>query len=235
MITVLFPVYNEEEILRDSVLQVHRYLEERGFLYEIVAVSNGSTDRTVAIGTEMAREYPWFRFFHIEERGVGRAFVVGAREARGESIISLDIDLPTELSFIDYAQDLLKYCDMVVGSKSMGNQSRALTRVLGSQLYILVAQLVFRLTISDYAPSTKAFRRDALLKALQHLDPWTGYVFELCLYFRIHNLRVVQIGVDCEDRRKSRFNLFHEGFYRYSHLYRCFKALRNRSSWYYTS
>jgi hypothetical protein len=55
------------------------------------------------------------------------------------------------------------------------------------------------------------------------------------LYFRIHNRRVVQIGVDCEDRRKSRFNLFHEGFYRYSHLYHCFKELRNRSSWYYTS
>ena len=115
----------------------------------------------------------------------------------------------------------------------MGNQQRAVTRVLGSQLYIVVAQLLFRLTISDFAPSTKSFRRSSILPVLDHLDPWTGYVFELCVYARIKGLRVLQIGIDCEDRRKSKFNLLHEGLYRYAHLYRCYRQVRSGKSWFY--
>lgn len=233
MVSVIIPVYNEEQILRDSVLKVQRYLQERGSEYEIIVASNGSTDRTVAIGEEMAREFSWFEFLHHPERGIGRVFARAVEAAKHEHLVSLDIDLPTELSFIDYATDLLRHCDMVVGSKTMGSQRRALPRILGSQAYIVAAQIAFRLTVSDYAPSTKAYRRSALIEALPHLDPWTGYVFELCLYFRIKNRRVVQIGVDCDDRRRSRFNLLYEGLYRYSHLYRCFRQLRDRSSWYY--
>ncbi len=235
MLSILIPVYNEEEILESSVTAVHEYLVARGIEHEIVVASNGSTDNTEQIGRSLGDKYSWFRFFHMGERGVGRAFCYAAEKARGEILISLDIDLPADLKFIDYSVDLLKYCDMVVGSKTMGDQRRRLSRILGSVLYILFAQILFRLTISDYAPSTKAFRKSAVLPLIQHLDSWTGYVFELCVYFKLHDRRIVQIGVDCKDFRKSKFNLIHEGLFRYWHLFRCWRLVKNRNSWIHTA
>src|SRR5690606_19461410 len=136
-----------------------------------------------------------------------------------------------ELNFLDYAADLLKFADMVAGSKTMGRQRRGLIRVLGSQLYILFTLALFDLTLSDYSMGAKAFRRESILEALPHLDDWTGYVFELALFLKNRGRKIIQIGVDCEDTRKSRFNLIHEGFYRYRHLFFTHRRSRMPGSW----
>ncbi len=231
MISVIFPVYNEQDILADSVEKVHRYLQERDLDHEILVTSNGSTDRTVEIGRELATRYPWFRFFELPAKSVGKAFVKNVEEAKGDFLVSLDIDLSFDLRFIDYANHLLRYGEMVIGSKTMGKQRRSALRVLASQAYILVSQLAFDLTVSDYSIGCKAFQRKAILDALPYLDNWTGYIFELCLFLEARDKRIIQIGVDCDDRRASHFNLVHEGFYRYNHLYKMWKKLRNPDSW----
>jgi len=229
--TVLIPVYNEEEILKNSCEKVHSYLAERNIAHEVLVVSNGSTDDTARIARELASQSEWFRFIELNERGVGRAFAAGVRAARGEYIVSLDADLSFDMRFVEYAQDLLRHADMVVGSKTLGRQRRSVLRVVASQLYILCAQFFFDLTVSDYSIGCKAYRRAGIIAALDHLDGWTGYVFELCLYMKLTGRRVLQVGVDCDDRRPSHFSLTHEGLYRYRHLYRCWKVQRSAQGW----
>ncbi len=231
ILTIFIPVFDEEEILARSVTRVHEYLSERGLGHEILVVDNGSGDRTAEIGRELAEKNPWLKFYRIEERGPGRAFKVGVRNASGGNIVTLDVDLSSELTFIDYAVTLLNYADMVVGSKTMGNQRRTFVRIVGSQLYILFTQWFFDLTISDFSIGSKAFRREAILPALDHLDGWTGHIFELCVYLKQRGRRIIQIGIDCNDTRKSHFSLIHEGFYRYRHLYRVWRKLREPGSW----
>lgn len=226
MLTIFIPVYNEEEILSPSVTTVEQYLVGRQIPFEIIVVDNGSTDRTAEIGSALAAKHSWFRFYTLSERGAGRAFILGAQQAQGEYIITLDIDLSSDLIFIDYALDLLKYSDMVVGSKTMGQQRRSLLRLLGSQSYILCTQLLLNLTLSDYSIGSKAYRREWILPALDRLDTWTGYTLELAVFMQRTGKRICQIGINCDDRRKSHFNLLHEGFYRYRHLYRVWKKYR---------
>jgi glycosyltransferase involved in cell wall biosynthesis len=231
VISILIPVYNEEDILEASAIRLHEYLSALNLDHELVVTSNGSTDATETIGRALETRYPWFRFYVLSEKGVGTAFAHGVTHARGEYVVSLDIDLSFELRFIDYVRDLLQHGDMIVGSKTMGRQRRSLLRVLASQMYILMAQLLFNLTISDYSIGCKAYRRSAILPALEHLDSWTGYVVELAVWFNLQGKKIIQIGVDCDDRRKSHFNLLHEGFYRYLHLYRVWRAAR-KDSWF---
>ena len=226
MLTIFIPVYNEEQILAQSAHTVAEYLNTRQIPFEIVVVDNGSVDGTSRIGNGLASEFPWFRFFSLPERGAGRAFIHGIRQSKGESIVTLDVDLSSDMIFIDYAIDLLKYSDMVVGSKTMGQQRRSLLRVLGSQSYILCTQLLLDLTLSDYSIGCKAYRRELILPALEALDPWTGYTLDLAMYHKSKGLRISQIGINCDDRRKSHFNLLHEGLYRYQHLYRIWKKYR---------
>ena len=124
---------------------------------------------------------------------------------------------------------------MVVGSKSMGSQKRSFIRVLGSQLYILFTQMLFGLSLSDYSIGSKGYRKKAIASALPHMDSWTGYVFELCLFLNQRKAKIIQVGIDCDDNRRSHFNIFHEGFYRYWHLFKCWRLLQKRNSWFYTA
>ncbi|MBX7143448.1 MAG: glycosyltransferase family 2 protein [Oligoflexia bacterium] len=230
-VSILIPVYNEEQILESALLRLHAFAEEQGIAHEILVTSNGSTDNTKKIGSELARTHSWLRFFSIPERSVGKAFQVNVENAKNEYLVCLDVDLSSELIFLRYACDLLQHADMLVGSKTMGSQRRSALRVLGSQLYITFTLLAFNLTVSDYSIGSKAFRRSAILPVLSNLDRWTGYIFELCLYLRLHGRKIIQIGIDCDDRRSSRFNLMHEGFYRYLHLYRCWRLMHDKQSW----
>lgn len=232
MISVVIPVYNEEEILTSSVEKLRGYLDHRKLDYEILLVDNGSSDRTAEVGRLLAHPKSPVRFYTLPERGVGHAFALGVRESKSDFIVSLDLDLSSELLFLDYAHNLLQYCDMLVGSKMMGSQRRSLARAFGSQLYIHFTQLLFGLTTSDYSIGSKAYRKSSILEALPHLDRWTGYVLELCLYLRLKGKRIIQVGIDCDDQRKSHFNLIYEGVYRYTHLLRCWNRLKSRESWF---
>ncbi len=232
MISIVIPVLNEEEILRKSVARLSDWLSLRTVPFEVIVVDNGSTDQTAKIAEELEKTYSWFRFFQIPQKSVGRAFAKGVREARYPYIISLDCDLSIDLIFIQYAESLLKYSAMVVGSKTLGNQKRSFIRVLGSQVYLFVTQVLFNMTITDFSMGAKAYRRELILPILDQIDWWTAYVFEICVWLTFHKKTVIQVGVSCEDLRKSRFNIWHEGFYRYANLYRVWKELKNPDSWY---
>jgi glycosyltransferase involved in cell wall biosynthesis len=233
MISILIPVYNEEKILRESVMHLFGYLTEHGTPFEVLVVDNGSTDQTLSLARSLEKEFNWFRVFSIPEKSVGQAFAKGVREARFPYVISLDADLSVDLSFIKQAERLLANAVMVVGSKTLGTQKRSLIRVLGSQIYLIVTQVLFQMTITDFSMGAKAYRKQAILPILGEIDFWTAYVFEICVWLNLNKQTMVQVGVSCIDHRKSRFNIWHEGYYRYQNLYRVWRKLKNRDSWYY--
>jgi len=232
MISIVIPVFNEEQILEDSISRLSEWLRMRTEPFEVLVVDNGSTDRTPQIAEELEKTYSWFRFFQIPQKSVGKAFAKGVREARYPYIISLDCDLSVDLIFIQYAESLLKYSAMVVGSKTLGSQKRSFIRVLGSQFYLFVTQVLFNMTITDFSMGAKGYRKDLILPVLDKIDWWTAYVFEICVWLIHHKKTVIQVGVACEDLRKSRFNIWHEGFYRYSNLFRVWKELKKPDSWF---
>lgn len=229
--SIIIPVYNEAAIIEGSICSLLEFLTLRSLRCELLIVDNGSTDNTFKIVSFLAQKHPLIRPLQCNERGPGRAFVHGVAAATCEYIITLDADLSSDLNFIELSLSLLPHAEMIVGSKSLGSQNRSFIRILGSQLYLACAQLVMGLPITDYSIGVKAFRRAAILPALSFLDPWTGHMLELSVYLRKRNKRIIQIGVDCDDTRRSKFNLWHEGFYRYRHIYHVLRAARNRASW----
>lgn len=234
MYSIIIPVFNEAEILETTLMTLKGYLGQRSGEHEIVVVSNGSTDDTCAIGKKLARRFSWLKFLELPEKGVGRAFAAGVRASEGELVISLDADLSSDLVFVDFAIELLRHADMVVGSKTLGKQRRSAVRVIGSQTYLMFSSLALGLTISDYSIGCKAYRRASILPVLDLIDWHTGYVAELCLFLDRNQRRIVQVGVQCEDRRKSRFNLWHEARHRFHHLYHCWRLLKDQTSWIHT-
>src|SRR5215467_10678900 len=118
--SVVIPVYNEEAILVPNTERLLAFLDGLGRQYEVIIGSNGSTDSTTAIGVDLSRRFPHVSFFHLPDRGVGLAFREFVDRARHPLLVSADMDLSVDLSFISEALELLETNDIVVGSKKLG-------------------------------------------------------------------------------------------------------------------
>jgi len=217
--TVIMPVYNEEEILAASVRKLVAYNLQLKTDFEVIAVSNGSTDASGEIGRRLEREFPQFRFIGLPERGVGRAFKRGISEAKYENIIFLDADLSADLVFITEAGRLLEDHVLVLGTKIGGLQNRSLFRKLGSFTFYLSVLLLTGLRFTDYAPGAKAYRRSFLEKYARYIDDYTSFVLNLTFVAAAKREPVAEIAIACDDRRRSRFNLWREAASKYRGLF----------------
>ncbi|OGB88913.1 hypothetical protein A2625_00350 [candidate division WOR-1 bacterium RIFCSPHIGHO2_01_FULL_53_15] len=216
--TIVVPAYNEEEILADNIKQLTSYLTPHT-LYEIIIVSNGSTDSTEAIGRELEKKFPQVRSFALPEKSVGRAFKKGITEAKYEHIIFIDADLSADLVFISKANDLLDKNVLVLGTKIGGLQNRSLFRKLGSFVFYLSVLTIMGLRYADYAPGAKAYRKSFLEKYFNYIDDYTSFVLNLTFIAHVKKEPVAEVAIACDDRRISRFNLWREAASKYRGLF----------------
>jgi glycosyltransferase involved in cell wall biosynthesis len=167
-VSILIPIYNEQEILRASVVDLIERLQAFPFSYELVLAENGSVDETVAICEELSHRYETVRFFSVGSPGqgnYGEALRQAILDARGEYVFCDEIDL-CDTDFYLHALELLEAgrAEMVIGSKLAegAKDERPLMRHAGS----LVINGLLRFTLGFKGTDThglKAFRRSALL------------------------------------------------------------------------
>ena len=219
--SVFIPVYNEQDILIPNTKRLILHLDRYGVDYEIIIGSNGSNDSTASLGKTLSDKCTQVTFFHIKEKGVGDAFKQGIRMARYDAVVSLDMDLSINLSFIDEALEFLEaHHDMVIGSKKAGDERRSVFRRLGSDLFILTARALLGLPFEDYSIGAKAYKRDLIIEYNRGIDAGTSYVLNIAYLAFRDKRKVIEIPVRCEDYRESRFNIIHEGLYRFYQLFK---------------
>jgi glycosyltransferase involved in cell wall biosynthesis len=166
-VTIVIPIYNEEGILRSSVLDLVDRLKAFELRYELLLAENGSVDATVAICEELAQRFPQVRFFSVGSPGHGNyglALQRGILDARGEYVFCDEIDL-CDTDFYARALEVLNggTADLVIGSKLAdgARDERPLLRHAGS----LVINGMLRVALGFKGTDThglKAFRRTVL-------------------------------------------------------------------------
>jgi glycosyltransferase involved in cell wall biosynthesis len=231
MFTIIIPVYNEEKIIEANTERLVEYLDSLGSPYEIILCSNGSTDSTDTPGRKLEAEHSdKVRFFSIPKRGVGLAFKKMVTESAYENIVSIDMDLTTDIRFIGDSLNLLSEYDIVIGSKKVGVQQRTILRRLLSGGFIILVKVLLGMDFSDYSIGAKAYKKDVIERWIERIDYGSSYVIELIYYAKKSGFRIKEIPVFCDDQRKSRFNLVHEVFYRFRNLLRLWFSTRMNGS-----
>src|SRR5579863_951323 len=91
-ISIVIPIYNEQAILHAAVVDVRERLKPLGWSYEIILAENGSKDRTIEIGHELAAKYSTpgdgqIKIISMGEPNYGKALKQGILLARGEVIL----------------------------------------------------------------------------------------------------------------------------------------------------
>ncbi len=211
-VSIVIPIYNEEGILRGSVLELREKLRPFGFTYELLLCENGSRDRTIEIGKAIEAEYPGVvRLLSVGEPNYGLALKTGILEARGRIVICDEIDL-CDTEFYARALALLERTDtdFVVGSKAMvgSNDQRPLVRRMGTLIYNGLLRTVCHYRGTD-THGLKAFKREALLETAKRcmLD---RDVFASEFVIRAHRekKKVVEIPFAVHEKRPPSIRLF---------------------------
>lgn len=218
-LTVFIPVYNEESLLIPNVMCLIKFLKGLAVPYEIILGSNGSTDKTVELSKKLCDQHPNVRFFHLTQKGVGTAFKKGVTAAAYERIITVDMDLSINLGFIRESYQLLDQYDVVIGSKISGSQKRAKIRKMASNCFIRLAKILLQIDFHDYSIAAKGYRKELVKNYLHCIDTKTFYVVEIIYRASREGKRLKEIPVQCIDERESRFNLIHEGIYKFGNLF----------------
>ena len=198
-LSFFFPAYNEEENLEETV---RRALEEIGPLVdgsiEVLAIDDGSTDRTPQMADALAAADPRVRVHHQENRGYGGALRAGFAESRGELICFSDGDLQFDLREMGRLLDRLdhpsrKPVDVVIGYRIKRRDPPH--RIFIAKTYNAIASVVFGLRVRDIDCAMKLFRRE-VFDGLR-LDADSPFLSaELLIKLKARGERIAQVGVN---------------------------------------
>jgi len=164
-ISVIIPLYNEEESLRELYEWIKRVMDENNFTYEIIFVDDGSTDGSWNIITELKKEESEHIHAIKFRRNYGKspALQCAFQKAQGDVVITMDADLQDSPDEIPELYRMIKEegYDLVSGWKKK-RYDAILTKNLPSKLFNATARCVSGIKLHDFNCGLKAYRKDVV-------------------------------------------------------------------------
>lgn len=196
-LSYFFPAHNEEANLEGLVTEALESLPALAETFEIIAVDDGSRDRTPEIADRLAAEHPDVVrvVHHPAQRGYGGALRSGFEASRYELLAFTDGDRQFRVADLGRLVERLQgpdAPDVVVGYRI--RRADPLIRILYARSYKLANRIFFGLRVRDVDCAAKLFRREAL----DDVCVGSGGAFfsaELLIKIRHRRRTIVEIGV----------------------------------------
>jgi dolichyl-phosphate beta-glucosyltransferase len=184
-LSVIIPAYNEARRLPNTLARLYAYLREQPYTWEIIVVSNGSSDGTEELVRERGGEIPGLQLIDLAGRGKGLAVRAGAIRSWGEVVFICDADLSMPPEMLASFMHAIEEYDVVVGSREAPGARRFSEpwhRHLMGRVFNNLVQVLAVRNIKDTQCGFKAFRRPVAdhLFGQQYL---TGFGFDVELLF----------------------------------------------------
>jgi glycosyltransferase involved in cell wall biosynthesis len=161
-LSVVIPVYNEEENVRLLYERLKEALDPLKKEYEILFVDDGSTDKTLAVLEDIQENDNRLIVLSLRRNfGQTAAFAAGFDFARGDVVVTMDGDLQNDPADIPKLLELIKDNDLVSGWRKR-RKDPFFTRRLPSMMANWLISNVTGVKLHDYGCSLKAYRRDVI-------------------------------------------------------------------------
>ena len=204
ILSVVVPVFNEEENLPILIPKLVEVLKTLPFPYEMIFVEDGSSDGSGRILKEMASQHPSLRVLRFKEnRGLSTALVAGMREARGEKIVTLDSDLQNDPADIPRLLEYLDRYDMATGWRR--EREDQWLKKISSKIANGVRNRLSGENIKDSACTLRAFKRECI----QEIPVFNGMHRFLSTLVKMEGYRIVEVPISHHARRfgRSKYNI----------------------------
>ncbi|MFG1627770.1 glycosyltransferase family 2 protein [Kribbella sp. NPDC049227] len=186
VLSVVVPMYDEEDVLPMFFERMHPLLDGLGVPYELVVVDDGSRDGTAPLLLEAAKDWPQLRVVRLlRNSGHQAAQSAGFRRARGEFVVTIDADLqdPPEVIVEFLAAVREQDVDVVYGVRSDRSSDSWAKRTTARMYYRLMCRLVgkeipfdagdFRLVSRRVVDAVNALPDDG--RVFRLVIPWLGF------------------------------------------------------------
>ena len=162
-ISVVIPLFNEEESIPALHQSLTAALESYGHPYEIIIVDDGSRDRSYELLADLAQRDSRLSVIRLRRNfGQTAAFAAGFDYARGDVVITMDADLQNDPADIPKLMAQIDAGYDIVSGWRKDRQDRLLDRRLPSVLANRLISNVTDVRLHDYGCSLKAYRGDIL-------------------------------------------------------------------------
>jgi glycosyltransferase involved in cell wall biosynthesis len=200
LLTVVIPVFNEEQNIAPLVSEIEGMLPAIPGRTEVIFVDDGSSDSSWAQIDALASDRPWLRGLRLlSNRGQTAAMVAGIDAARGEVIGFLDGDLQNDPSDLPKLLEpiLSGTSDMVCGWRVARRDQ--MSRTLASRLANFLIRRSFDLSVHDLGCTLKVCRR-VFLQEVQLFGEMHRFI--VC-YAQAQGARISELGVNHRPRRSG--------------------------------
>jgi len=175
-ISVIIPLYNEEESLRELADWIARVMRENNYSYEIIFVDDGSSDDSWKVISELKKIYPEIRGISFRRNyGKSAALQVGFQAAKGDVVITLDADLqdsPDEIPAL-YNMITVDGYNLVSGWKKIRHDPKSKT--IPSKFYNSTVRLFTGIKLHDFNSGIKAYQ-NKVVKSIEIYGEMHRYI-----------------------------------------------------------
>lgn len=163
-ISVVVPLYNEEESLPELYAWIERVMDAHHFTYEVIFVNDGSTDHSWQVIEELSRKSKEVKGIKFRRNyGKSPALFCGFEKAEGDVVITMDADLqdsPDEIPEL-YRMITEEGYDLVSGWKQ--KRYDPLSKTIPTKLFNATARAVSGIhNLHDFNCGLKAYRKDVV-------------------------------------------------------------------------
>lgn len=198
-LSIIIPAYNEEDRLPTSLEKLYAFLNSQRYSFEVVVVENGSQDRTLQVGQELANRLKNLRILHLEESGKGLAIRQGMQATSGQYRFIADVDFSMPVEEINHF--LPPECDseIAIASRETPGSIRynepPFRHFTGRVFNFLIRFLVLP-DLHDTQCGFKCFRGDVAEDIFQYqtLKGW-AFDVEVLKVARLHGWKIKEIPV----------------------------------------
>lgn len=175
-ISVIIPLYNEEESLPELTTWIKKVMETHNFTYEIIMVDDGSNDRSWKIIEELSVQNPCIRAIKFRRNyGKSAALHSAFQVAQGDVVITMDADMqdsPDEIPEL-YRKIMEEDYDMVSGWKK--KRYDPISKTIPTKLFNATARRASGIRLHDFNCGLKAYR-NTVVKSIEVYGEMHRYI-----------------------------------------------------------
>ena len=216
-LSIVIPVYNEEENLPPLWTELRAALEGLRLSFEVVFVDDGSRDRSAEIVRAFREADPRVRLVRLKANaGETAATDAGFKAAAGRFVVTMDADLQNDPADLPGLLGQLDTWDAATGWRVDRGAGDTWIRRLSSRVANRVRNAISDETIQDSGCTYRAFRRECL----RDLTLYRGFHRFIPTLLRMRGFRVVEVPVRNRPRRfgRSKYGIMNRAFVAFADL-----------------
>ena len=205
-ISIIIPIYNEEENLKQLFAEIYDIMTSLKFKFEVIAINDGSLDNSLKVLKKLSQQHSDLKIINFTRNfGQTAAMSAGFDNAAGEIIIPIDSDLQNDPRDI---KNLIKKIDEgydVVSGWRKNRKDSKFKRNFLSKVANKIISLISGVKLHDYGCTLKAYKKSVL----QEVKLYGEMHRFIPIYTHLRGAKITEIEVNHRPRvaGKSKYGM----------------------------